>query len=180
MNSSTLFEKQKNWVSNMSKSTRTESESAKTSNTPNRLKAAGVSTIYLQFDGLTPDVYKFIRGVDLLETKMKAIQNLREAGFDSIVLVVTLVKGVNDGQLGDIVNFALKTLTSSDASTFNPFRSADACPSRNGKKCASPSPTSCVWWSSKQTAWLKLMTSTLSQQLHPSPKQSEPSKTNAT
>jgi 7,8-dihydro-6-hydroxymethylpterin dimethyltransferase len=73
-----------------------------------RLKAAGISTIYLQFDGLTSDVYKFIRGMDLLETKMKAIQNLREAGYDSVVLVVTLVKGVNDGQLGDIVNFALK------------------------------------------------------------------------
>ena len=73
-----------------------------------QLKAAGVSTIYLQFDGLTPDVYKFIRGIDLLDIKMKAIQNLREAGFDSIVLVVTLVKGVNDKQLGDIVNFALK------------------------------------------------------------------------
>jgi uncharacterized radical SAM superfamily Fe-S cluster-containing enzyme len=72
------------------------------------LKAAGVSTIYLQFDGLTPDVYKFIRGVDLLETKMKAIQNLREAGFNSVVLVVTLVKGVNDTQLGDIINFAVK------------------------------------------------------------------------
>ncbi len=72
-----------------------------------QLKAAGVSTIYLQFDGLTPDVYKFIRGLDLLEVKMKAIQNLREAGYDSIVLVVTLVKGVNDGQLGDIINFAL-------------------------------------------------------------------------
>ena len=39
---------------------------------------------------------------------MKAIENLREAGFDSVVLVVTLVKGVNDGQLGDIVNFAVK------------------------------------------------------------------------
>ncbi len=72
------------------------------------LKEAGVSTIYLQFDGLTPDVYKFIRGIDLLEIKMKAIQNLREAGFDSVVLVVTLVKGVNDGQLGDIINFAAK------------------------------------------------------------------------
>jgi uncharacterized radical SAM superfamily Fe-S cluster-containing enzyme len=73
-----------------------------------KLKAAGASTIYLQFDGLTPEVYKFIRGLDLLETKMKAIENLREAGYDSIVLVVTLVKGVNDQQLGDIVNFAAK------------------------------------------------------------------------
>ncbi|MBT0159780.1 radical SAM protein [Candidatus Bathyarchaeota archaeon A05DMB-2] len=73
-----------------------------------QLKAAGVSTIYLQFDGLTSDVYKFIRGVDLLETKMKAIQNLREAGIHSIVLVVTLIKGVNDSQLGDIIDFAAK------------------------------------------------------------------------
>lgn len=72
------------------------------------LKAAGVSTIYLQFDGLTPDVYKFIRGLDLLETKMKAIENLRQAGYDSVVLVMTLVKGVNDTQLGDIIKFAAK------------------------------------------------------------------------
>jgi uncharacterized radical SAM superfamily Fe-S cluster-containing enzyme len=72
------------------------------------LKAAGLSTVYLQFDGLTSDVYKFIRGVDLLNIKMKAIENLRAAGITSIVLVVTLVKGVNDKQLGDIINFAVK------------------------------------------------------------------------
>ncbi len=70
------------------------------------LKAAGVSTVYLQFDGLTPEVYKFIRGVDLLDTKMRAIENCRQAGLRSIVLVVTLVKGANDDQLGDIINFA--------------------------------------------------------------------------
>ncbi len=73
-----------------------------------KLKEAGVSTVYLQFDGLTSDVYKFIRGVDLLETKMKAIENLRAADIRSVVLVVTLVKGVNDNQLGDIINFAVK------------------------------------------------------------------------
>jgi uncharacterized radical SAM superfamily Fe-S cluster-containing enzyme len=73
-----------------------------------KLKEAGVSTVYLQFDGLTPDVYKFIRGLDLLDIKMKALENLRQAGFNSVVLVVTLVKGVNDSQLGDIINFAAK------------------------------------------------------------------------
>ena len=73
-----------------------------------QLKESGVSTVYLQFDGLTSDVFKFIRGVDLLDIKMKAIENLRAAGFTSVVLVVTLVKGVNDHQLGDIVNFAVK------------------------------------------------------------------------
>jgi uncharacterized radical SAM superfamily Fe-S cluster-containing enzyme len=72
------------------------------------LKEAGVSTVYLQFDGLTPEVYKFIRGVDLLDTKMKAIENCRQAGLHSLVLVVTLVKGVNDSQLGDIINFAVE------------------------------------------------------------------------
>jgi len=71
------------------------------------LLEAGVSTVYLQFDGLTSDVYEFTRGVDLLDIKMKAIENCREAGL-SIVLVVTLVKGVNDHQLGDIIRFAIK------------------------------------------------------------------------
>ena len=72
------------------------------------LKKAGVSTLYLQFDGLTPEVYKFIRGIDLLETKMKAIENCRKAGIHSLVLVVTLVKGVNDDQIGRIIDFAVK------------------------------------------------------------------------
>ncbi|MCK4884518.1 radical SAM protein, partial [Candidatus Bathyarchaeota archaeon] len=71
------------------------------------LLESGVSTVYLQFDGLTSDVYKFTRGIDLLDIKMKAIENCREAGI-SIVLVVTLIKGVNDHQLGDIIRFAIK------------------------------------------------------------------------
>jgi hypothetical protein len=70
------------------------------------LKDAGMDTVYLQFDGLTPDVYKFTRGRDLVETKMTAIKNCRRAGMGSIVLVVTLIKGVNDRQLGDIIRFA--------------------------------------------------------------------------
>jgi len=72
------------------------------------LNEAGMSTIYLQFDGLTPEVYKFIRGIDLLDVKMKAIENCRKAGIDSMVLVVTLIKGVNDNQLGDIIRFAVQ------------------------------------------------------------------------
>ncbi|MDR0470811.1 MAG: radical SAM protein [Nitrososphaerota archaeon] len=73
-----------------------------------QLKESGVSTVYLQFDGLTSEVYKYIRGVDLLDIKLKAIENLRVAGWNSVVLVVTLVKGVNDNQLGDIIDFAAK------------------------------------------------------------------------
>jgi len=67
-----------------------------------------MSTIYLQFDGLSPEVYQFTRGCDLLEMKMKAIENCREAGIKSMVLVVTLIKGVNDHQIGDIIRFAIQ------------------------------------------------------------------------
>ena len=69
---------------------------------------AGMSTLYLQFDGVTSDVYEFMRGRDLLDTKMKVIENCREAEIDSVVLVCTLIRGVNDHQLGDIIRFALQ------------------------------------------------------------------------
>jgi len=73
-----------------------------------RLREAGVSTIYLQFDGVTPEPTIKARGADILPLKLKAIENLRKAGVNSVVLVVTLIKGVNDGQLGEIIRFAAK------------------------------------------------------------------------
>ncbi|UCH37716.1 MAG: radical SAM protein [Candidatus Bathyarchaeota archaeon] len=69
---------------------------------------AGVSTIYLQFDGVTSEVYRITRGQDLLDIKMKALDNCRLAGLDSVVLVPTIVRGVNDTQLGAIVEFAIE------------------------------------------------------------------------
>jgi len=69
---------------------------------------AGISTFYLSFDGVTPDPYIVARGRNLLQTKIDAIENCRKAGLDSIVLVPTVVKGVNDDQLGDIIKFAAK------------------------------------------------------------------------
>ncbi len=69
---------------------------------------ADVSSFYLQFDGVTGEPYKTTRGLDLWPTKLKALQNLRAAGHDSVVLVLTLVRGVNDTQLGDIIEFAAR------------------------------------------------------------------------
>jgi uncharacterized radical SAM superfamily Fe-S cluster-containing enzyme len=71
------------------------------------LREAGLSTLYLQFDGLDDEIYKKTRGVPLLAVKQKVLENARRIGFESIVLVVTLVKGVNDHQIGQIVDFAL-------------------------------------------------------------------------
>jgi uncharacterized radical SAM superfamily Fe-S cluster-containing enzyme len=75
-----------------------------------KLVDAGVSTIYLQFDGVTSEPYKITRGQDVLKYKLKAIENCRKADLKSVVLVVTLVKGVNDHQLGDIIKFAIKNI----------------------------------------------------------------------
>lgn len=70
-----------------------------------RLAKAGVSAIYLQFDGLDDGVYRKLRGVDLLDVKMKALENCRRSNL-AVVLVPVVVKGVNDGQLGDLIRLA--------------------------------------------------------------------------
>ena len=72
-----------------------------------KLKRAGATAIYLQFDGLTDDVYERIRGKRLLDKKLQVIRECRNAGLP-VFLVPTVVKGINDAQLGDIIQFAVK------------------------------------------------------------------------
>lgn len=72
------------------------------------LKDAGLDTIYLQFDGVTPEPYIQARGVNLFDIKKRALSNMKEAGFRSVVLVPTLVGSVNDDQIGGILDFAVK------------------------------------------------------------------------
>jgi uncharacterized radical SAM superfamily Fe-S cluster-containing enzyme len=71
------------------------------------LKDAGLDAIGLQFDGLDDEIYKFNRGAKLFAQKQKAIDAAREAGL-RVVLVVTLTKGLNDKEVGDILRFAAK------------------------------------------------------------------------
>lgn len=73
-----------------------------------RLVEADVSTLYLSFEGVTPKPYIINKGRDLLDTKLKVLENSRKVGLDSIVLVPTIAKEVNDDQLGDIIRFATK------------------------------------------------------------------------
>jgi hypothetical protein len=70
---------------------------------------AGVSSAYLQFDGVNNEVHKKTRGMDkLFDKKEAAMNNMRKAGEDNIVLTVTLVKGINDNQVGKIIEYAIK------------------------------------------------------------------------
>ncbi|HUA99297.1 MAG TPA: radical SAM protein [Terracidiphilus sp.] len=84
-----------------------------------RLKWAGLDCVFLQFDGLTADVYKAIRGCDLFRLKAAAIANCAEVQL-GVVLVPTLVPGVNTGQIGAILRFALEHMPVVRAVHFQP------------------------------------------------------------
>ena len=74
---------------------------------------AGLNTVYLSFDGVTDDVYLQARDRKMLNVKLQVIANCRKLKEEtgrcpSIVLVPTLVRGVNDHQIGDIARFAFE------------------------------------------------------------------------
>ncbi len=71
------------------------------------LAESGVSGIYLQFDGLNNEIYRQIRGKDLLEEKLRAIEHCRRAGVQ-VVLAMTVIGGINHDQMGEVLDFALR------------------------------------------------------------------------
>jgi len=71
------------------------------------LKAAGLCSVFLQFDGIDDGVHRRLRGRPLAAEKEAAIAACAKAGL-GVVLVPTLVAGVNTGQVGAILDKALK------------------------------------------------------------------------
>lgn len=70
-------------------------------------KEAGLYTVYLQFDGTEDEIYQKTRGLSgLWELKKTAVENAREVGL-RIVLVPTVIKTINDHQVGNIMQFAI-------------------------------------------------------------------------
>ncbi len=61
--------------------------------------------IYLQFDGVTADPYLKTRNRDLWPVKQKVVESARKIGYDKIILVPTIAKGVNDSQIGDMIRY---------------------------------------------------------------------------
>lgn len=76
----------------------------------NRLKQAGLSSVFLQFDGTDDHVYLKLRGRKILQSKLEAIRNCGRLGL-GVVLVPTLVRGVNTEDIGNIIRFAKDNLT---------------------------------------------------------------------
>lgn len=78
--------------------------------------------VYLQFDSLRREALLALRGADLTRVREQALANLERAGL-STTLVVTVKKGVNDGELGAIVRHAL-TYRCVRGITFQPIQDA--------------------------------------------------------
>ena len=70
-----------------------------------RAVEAGLHTLYLQFDGVGPDAYLQTRGCDIWEKKLAVVENCRRLGL-KICLVPTIIKTVNDHEVGEIFHFA--------------------------------------------------------------------------
>src|SRR3984885_6636412 len=67
---------------------------------------AGMRYAYLQFDGIGNDANSHRQIGNLFDVKLRAIENMHEAGIE-IVLVVTIVNNVNNDQVGSVVKFAM-------------------------------------------------------------------------
>ena len=74
------------------------------------LKASGLSTVFMQFDGVDDEVFLALRGEALFETKKAAIRNCGAAGLP-VTLVPTVMKNVNLAQTGAIIDFMLDNVS---------------------------------------------------------------------
>jgi 7,8-dihydro-6-hydroxymethylpterin dimethyltransferase len=68
---------------------------------------AGLRFAYLQFDGIGNDANSHRQVGNLFDVKLRAINNLHEAGVE-IILVITIVNNINNDQVGSVIRFALE------------------------------------------------------------------------
>jgi uncharacterized radical SAM superfamily Fe-S cluster-containing enzyme len=80
---------------------------------------AGLRIAYLQFDGVGEAANAHRNVPNLFEVKLRAIENLYAAGID-VVLVVTVVRTINDHQVGRVVKFAIENADKVSFVAFQP------------------------------------------------------------
>ncbi len=84
------------------------------------LEKAGLSSVFLQFDGTHDTIYKTIRGKALLDIKMAAIRACRENRI-GVVLVPTIIPGINTDNIGNIIQTAIDLSPAVRAVHFQPM-----------------------------------------------------------
>jgi len=71
------------------------------------LKEAGLSFVFMQFDGVNDAIYETLRGEALFSAKRSAIKVCGK-NLLGVTLVPTIVPGVNDSSIGEIIDFGLR------------------------------------------------------------------------
>jgi hypothetical protein len=82
-------------------------------------KEAGFDLAYFQFDGVTNNANSHRHITNLFDVKQKAIDVMYAAGID-IIPVTTVVNGVNDDQVGPILDFVLANSDKMGGVSFQP------------------------------------------------------------
>lgn len=101
------------------------------------LRDAGVSCVFLQFDGLRDSTNKSLRGKPLLHLKLTAIERCAKVGL-GIVLVPTIAPGVNEDEVGSILDFALSRHPAVRGVHFQPMSYFGRCELEGGGKITIP------------------------------------------
>lgn len=70
-----------------------------------KLKKSGLNIVYLQFDSVGNEIYEKLRGKRLLEEKLAVIELCRKYDIE-VILVPTLIRGINNDEIGRIIRFA--------------------------------------------------------------------------
>ncbi|MBN1845686.1 MAG: radical SAM protein, partial [Sedimentisphaerales bacterium] len=85
-----------------------------------RAQDAGLHTLYLQFDGIGPEIHRTTRGRDIWDQKLQVVENCRRLDL-KICLVPTIIRTVNDDQVGPIFRFAVENVDVINAISYQPI-----------------------------------------------------------
>lgn len=91
------------------------------------LQEAGLDSVYLQWDGVSDAAFQALRGQPCLEWKLQALQACTQAHL-GVVLVATVVRGVNDGEMGALLRLGLAQGPCVRGVHFQPMAAFGRCP----------------------------------------------------
>ena len=74
-----------------------------------KLQNSGLDAVFLQFDGFKEETYIKLRGKNILDKKLQAIENCKKLGI-GVKLVPTIRRGINDSEIGGIIDFAIENM----------------------------------------------------------------------
>ena len=81
------------------------------------LKKAGLTAVYLQFDGLSKETHLAIRGRNMIKVRRKSVQAIRKAKL-CCTLAIAVARGINDREIGDIIRYGIENIDTVRAINF--------------------------------------------------------------